>query len=200
MSGGGGGGGGTWDERDGGIEVDAPPQLIDARAIDAPCGDDDNDDICNGVDDWPCGAKPTTAPTGNATDTRNSGSSALTVTGTNLDQTTTLAVATSGENVTLAFNFSITDTACAQQCIDQIEIGWSPGNRVKCVFDMAVSATNGASGPINTTITAPTTTTPQVYDLRINLGQNFSCNYMGAMGWYTPAPGTPQTIAKLCVH
>src|SRR5712672_121589 len=41
---------------------------IDSRPLDAkvwmdapPCPDDDGDGVCNAVDDWPCGAKPSAA-------------------------------------------------------------------------------------------------------------------------------------------
>ena len=43
--------------------------------------------------------------------------------------------------------------------------------------------------------------TKQAYELRIELGQNFSCNYQGATGWWDNlTPAASHTIAKLCVH
>lgn len=42
--------------------------------------------------------------------------------------------------------------------------------------------------------------TAGVYDLRVNLGQNYSCTYNGATGWWGGTPSTSRTIAKLCVH
>jgi hypothetical protein len=173
---------------------------IDA-AIDAvtACPDDDTDGVCNNVDDWPCGAKPT-APSATLAWTRNSGETQVTITNVNLDGTGRLAVATPGENISLTFSYAIADTACQGNCVDQLEIGWvPPGSRMMCVFDNAVSKANGASGTVNTTVQARST--PMVYDLRIELGQNYSCSYGGASSWWDgQAPGTNRTIAKLCVH
>lgn len=173
---------------------------IDA-AIDAvtPCPDDDTDGVCNNVDDWPCGAKPT-APSATLSWTRNSGATQVTITNVNLDGSGRLAVATPGETLSLTFDYAITDTACSGNCVDQLEIGWvPPGSRMMCVFDNAVSKTSGASGTVSTTVQARSNT--QVYDLRIEMGQNYSCYYGGANGWWDgQAPGTNRTIAKLCVH
>ena len=81
---------------------------------------------------------------------------------------------------------------------DQIEIGYQPGNRIECPFDNGVSKQNGASGTWTGNLTAPAT--PGSYDLRTNIGQNYSCTYMGANSWWNGTPPADWTIAKLCVQ
>jgi hypothetical protein len=73
--------------------------------------------------------------------------------------------------------------------------------RLACPFDGVVSNTNGAQGTIAAqSLIAPTT--PGSYDVRINVGQNFSCTGGGATNWWPngAAPPAALTIAKLCVH
>lgn len=185
--------------------VDAP-MVVDAQgsvaadaAIDAPppCADDDQDGECNEDDDWPCGEEPS-EPSATMVMTGNNGKTRHTITEVELDDSGRLAVASPQENLSLELHYEITDTACPSNCVDQLEIGWSPGNRAGCVFDAPVSKQNGAKGDVSVTIRAPST--PGVYDLRANIGQNYSCNYNGANNWWGGAPGPTRTIAKLCVH
>jgi len=193
-SGSGGGGGNT--APDASVTVDAKP------APDAACPDDDQDGVCNAVDDWPCGAKPT-GPSAMLTINNNGGATVTKITSVNLDATGQLATGTSQEQLSLRFNYDIQDTACAQACVDQIEVGWVSGSRSGCVFDQVVDKNNGAQGAINTMIRAPTN--KGAYDLRVNLGQNYSCTYQGANSWWDQTAGGPipdgtRTIAKLCVR
>ncbi len=180
---------------------DAPVVVTIDAAIDAPptCADDDADGVCNTVDDWPCGAKPT-EPVASMTWTRNSGATQVTISNVSLDGTGRFAVAMPNETLSLRFDYSINDTACAGNCIDQLEIGWVPtGARYACAFDNVVSKSSGASGTVNTTI--PAGGSKLVRDLRIEVGQNYSCDYGGATGWWDgQAPVASRTIAKLCVH
>lgn len=193
-------------------KVDAPPRptadapvvvaadaAIDAPKViaDGPCPDADADGVCDSVDDWPCGAKPT-APSASVTWSGNNGATSTTVWNVNLDSAGMLAVAAPGVNAPLTLSYNITDTACPASCIDQLEIGWVPGGRSACVFDGQVSKTSGETGTVNVTIRTPGTA--GVYDLRVNLGQNYSCTYQGATGWWGGTPSTSRTIAKLCVH
>jgi hypothetical protein len=177
--------------------VTTPDAMIDAPPV--SCADADADGVCNDVDDWPCGAKPA-SPSATVTWNRNNGDTTITITNVRLDNTGRYAVATPGESLALRFDYVIEDTACPGNCVDQIELGWVPtGARWGWVFDNAVSKANGASGTIMTTI--PAGSTKQVRDLRIELGQNFSCNYQGAQGWWDgQVPVASHTIAKLCVH
>lgn len=181
------------------VVVDAPTVLpVDAKPADAPpCADDDSDGICNNVDDWPCGTKPT-APNATMTMTGNDGDTVHTITQVNLDATGRLAVAVSQENVAFSFHYDITDTSCPGNCVDQIEVGWVAGGRSGCPFDATVSKQNGATGNWAGTIRTPTN--KGTYDLRANIGQNYSCTYQGATGWWGGTPAASRTIAKLCVH
>jgi hypothetical protein len=180
------------------VVVDGSPQVsTDARPSDGPCGDDDQDGLCNAMDDWPCGVKPQ-APGATMTMSGNNGDTSVAITQVQLDGTGRLAVAMASETLQLAFHYDIDDDACPQACIDQIEIGWEPGARYGCPFDDPVSPQNGANGNIGITIPAPAT--PGVYDLRANIGQNRSCTFNGANNWWNATPVAARTIAKLCVH
>jgi len=187
---------------------DAPPNLIDAPrgVIDAPpdsppaaCPDDDGDGVCNSVDDWPCGAKPASAPASVAW-TANSGATAISITLTSINNTGLYAVAPAATNIALTMHISIADTACPSGCIDQIEVGWvPPGTRSACVFDNTVSKQSGYTGTYTGTIKTPSAA--GAHDLRVALGQNYSCTYNGATNWWDgAAPADNHTIAKLCVH
>ncbi len=179
---------------DAAVVVTPPDASIDAPP--PPCPDDDTDGVCNDIDDWPCGAKPT-APGTSMTISGNNGDSRLTITMVNLDGTGRLAVATPGENMNLTLRYDIDDTACPQACIDQVELGWETGvGRIGCVFDDTVSPQNGAAATVNITVRAPMTR--KVYDLRANLGQNYSCG--NTSNWWGGTPDATRTIAKLCVH
>lgn len=181
---------------------DAPVAVVADAAIDAPpdapppCTDDDDDGVCNDDDNWPCGAKPT-APGSTMMISGNNGESRLTITMVNLDGTGRLAVATPGENMNLTLRYDLDDTACPQACIDQVEIGWETGvGRIGCVFDNTVPPQNGVAATVNVTVRAPMTR--KVYDLRANLGQNYSCGQTS--NWWGSTPDASRTIAKLCVH
>ena len=176
--------------------IDAPAAQDGPRG-DGPCADDDADGVCNTVDDWPCGAKPTEPPA-IVMWSGNSGQTTVKVHNVNLDATVRYAIATSQETVNLKLDFDIDDTSCASACIDQLEIGWVLGSRLGCVFDDLVPESGGVARSINVNITAPNT--KGVYDLRVNLGQNYSCTYNGANNWWGGTPGTTRTIAKLCVR
>ena len=179
-----------------GPRIDA--RVVDARPLDAPpdaCSDQDGDGVCDSVDDWPCGAKPASPPGTVVTSPGSATTATLTQISANGSQ---LVVAAPNAAIAVAFHYAITDTACSSNCIDQLEVGWVPGARAGCVFDQAVSKTNGASGTANGTFAAPGTR--GAYDLRVAVGQNFSCTYNGASGWYYGQPAASTTIAKVCVH
>jgi len=186
--------GGTHDAGlDGHVVIDAGANVV----MDAPCADDDHDGVCNAADDWPCGAKPT-APANHLELTDNGGHTDFKLTNIVLGGASTLAVASPGATVKIQLDYSATDTACAD-CVDQLEIGWHPtGRRAGCIFDNDVPAQGGRQGSVNTnSFNAPTT--PGVYDIRINIGQNYSCDYNGATNWWGGAE-PPDSIGKVCVH
>jgi hypothetical protein len=194
-------GGGSNNGSDNPIAPDAAVVVMIDAGVDAkppPCGDDDGDGVCNAVDDWPCGAKPP-APQATLSWSRNSGKTTIEIANVSLDNTGAFAVATAQEMLSLHFDYVITDTACDSNCIDQLEIGWVPGGKISCPFDDEVSKQNGEAGSVSTSVRA--STNKGVYDLRVELGQNYSCWYNGASGWWGgQAPSTSRTIAKLCVH
>jgi hypothetical protein len=196
---------------DAGGPGDAPGGPIDvAQPTDAPgvtpprdapvdaCPDSDGDGICDAVDDWPCGVKPA-APGPTLTMTANSGKTVFVLTSIDVDGMGQLAVVAAGTTPHLGFHYQITDTACSQACDDQIEVGWAPGGRVGCPFDSAVSKSGGAMGTI-TAYAMPVSATSGVYDLRANIGQNFSCTSGGATDWWASAPAADRNLAIVCVH
>lgn len=192
------------------VDPDSPPIAVDA-AVDAkpdtpppPCPDDDTDGVCNAVDDWPCGAKPTT-PGATVAFMNNGTSTSTTVTMVDLDGTARMAVAPPSTNVSLTLRLQITDTACGGNCIDQLEAGWvdhaaNAGNRFStCLFDDPVSKTSGVVANLSFNVGTPGT--KKVYDLRVNLGQNNFCGDDGINGWWgNQVPPDTKTIARLCVH
>lgn len=169
------------------IEPDAAP---DATA----CADSDRDAVCDEVDDWPCGPDPgpvaaTVIAMGNG------GKTVLTITG--------VAVANgqrvfdAGAMLDVTFSYDLQDTSCASNCIDQIEIGYAPGDRVACPYDAPVPRTTGASGDLAVPMTAPGS---GAYEIRINIGQNLSCTEAGANTWWESPPTAANTIARICVR
>jgi len=183
-----------------GAAVDASHGTIDAArdaAAVSPdaCADSDSDGICDAVDDWPCGAKPTSS--GASVAIAHGGATNASVTSISISGGQLIVVAP-GAALPVQFHYAITDTACGGNCIDQLELGYVPGDRVECVFDQAVSKSSGATGNTSTSVNAPATAGS--YDLRIGIGQNYSCTYGGASTWYYGQPDSTQTLAKLCVH
>ncbi len=177
--------------------IDAAAGSIDARSLDAPCADDDHDGICNADDTWPCGAEPASPPT-TVSMMSNGTKTDIELTAIKIDGMAQRVVAAPGSTLHVVLSYAITDTACAE-CRDQIEIGFAPGNRTGCVFDAGVPNPGGATGTVDdSTMTMPMTAGS--YDLRANIGQNFSCTYMGATNWWAGAPDNTRTLAKVCVH
>jgi len=170
-------------------------QFLDA----ALCPDDDGDGVCNAVDTWPCGAMPGALGTQLAM-TANGTATSFTLTMIDVNAQGRFVVAAPNTTVPVHLHYAITDSACATSCIDQLEIGWSaPGNRTSCVFDDSVPDPGGSAGNV-TAATIKLPATAGVYDIRANIGQNYSCTYQGASTWWGTAPGTTRTLAKVCVH
>jgi hypothetical protein len=86
------------------------------------------------------------------------------------------------------------DLACPV-CSDQVEIGFVPGSRVYCAYD--ATPASGAMGSSTRSFTAPAA--PGLYDLRFNLGQNYSCAYMGASDWWNGPPPDRRRFGAVCV-
>lgn len=130
-----------------------------------------------------------------ARDTRNDGT--VTMTDISLGGAQVLTAAPS-RMLPMSFHYAITDTSCPADCIDQIEYGFEPGGRIGCGYDADTSKEDGASGTVMKMVRAPST--PGVYALRTNLGQNDGCTYKGASTWWQGAPPAANDIALLCVH
>lgn len=156
-----------------------------------PSGDDaadaDADGIADACDDWPCGAL-------DAPHDEVSGEG-ITISSVSIDGGGNRAVVRAGASVSLALQYRIDDTSCGG-CIDQVEIGIVPGDRLDCVYD-ANPPGGGAGGDASGSFDAPTE--PGLYELRHNLGQNWSCYDRGASTWWAGAPPPEHTFGLLCV-
>lgn len=174
----------------------SPPEP-DAATPNPACSDSDGDGVCDAVDTWPCGPEPT-APPSSLDMQLHGGTTDVALTHIAFDGGSPLLVVAPGAAITVHLDYAIQDTACPGDCRDQIELGYVAGARVGCVFDDAVPQLDGSEGHVDQTISAPMV--GGIYDLRANVGQNLSCTYGGATGWWGQTPGTKQAIAKLCVH
>ena len=183
---------------DGGAPSDNSTQP-DAKLVQdaAACADDDHDGVCNAVDDWPCGAKPPAPPVlvlgnGNTQDFRFQNLRFQTV-------ASTLVVMTPQQAARVQFNWMATETECASNCIDQMEVGFhlkgssTVGKRVGCLIDQAISKSNGSTGTVDTTVVTPTTT--GVFELRAGIAQNYGCNL--TTDYYSSEPST--VMALFCI-
>jgi len=194
---------GAGTDNGGGATADAPSKQVDAaRMIDAAlppdaCPDSDGDGICDVADTWPCGVQPT-APTASVSD-KPSGAN-LTMSTIDISTQGQLVVATPGASLSLSMHFTLSDSRC-MMCIDQLEVGWMQGTtgpRSGCAWDGGVPNPGMISQNVTSfAITAPST--PGVYDLRTNIGQNYSCG-SGTSWWNSDVPAASTTISKLCVH
>ena len=119
----------------------------------------------------------------------------ITISGVSLAASGNAVVVRASTSVALTLSYALDDTTCPT-CLDQIEVGISPGNRVYCAYD-GNPPPGGAAAVSSQTVMMPPA--PGRYDLRFNLGQNYSCNFGGATGWWGPAPDNTRTIAALCV-
>lgn len=158
-----------------------------------PCADDDQDTVCNALDDWPCGAKPDDPGDQMGGDDvfggRWWGARNIAI------GDARRVVAMPNQEFDLDFTWSLT-IVCGfypAQCDGQLEIGHD-GTRTGCLFDGNVTSTMASSGDANTTYRAPAM--PGVYEIRLNAGRRSSC---GSNGWFDGDPGSGSTIAILCV-
>jgi hypothetical protein len=188
--------------------IDEPrAQAIDATpvvAIDAtqdappPCPDDDGDGICNAIDDWPCGAKPA-APAATIASSESTATTSLTLSAFAFSDGSNFAVVAPGAAISVHFSYQWIDTGCVLGCIDQIELGYTPGNRFGCAFDQTLplggSPLSGSVGAY--AMIAPAT--PGLVELQFGIGQNNSCLYHGAVNWFLGPPRPADTVAYVCV-
>lgn len=194
--------------------VDAPDDvMIDAMIdapimmVDAPCADEDDDDVCDTMDTWPCGPQP--QPPGSPItfdEVQNGEHVTISLSNTMLTGGQRLHTVAPGGTFTVSAGYSIIDCIC-ENCIDQIQIGLVPGTTKECLYsgnpagNPSNSCTTPTTGNGMRTLTAPAM--PGVYQVRFRLGQDFDCD--GEMnnhpGWWTnQAPAVQQTVALVCVH
>jgi hypothetical protein len=180
-------------------------RAIDGKAVAPPpdaCPDADNDGVCDDVDDWPCGAKP--AAIAVPVKFVNGGNQSLTFSSVALaGGTNEYVVVSPGATITYGFGFDLQDMTCGGNCIDQIEIGLvanGVGNYQSCPVDQPISKSNGLTATeSNKTLTAPMTGGD--YDIRFDIGQNYSCGDNGHTNWWAGnPPPAAQSIAHVCVH
>lgn len=178
--------------------IDAP-----IMTVDAPCGDDDDDGVCNDVDTWPCGVQPEPPGSPNTFDeVQNGDHITISLTNTTLTGGQRLHTVAPGATFEVTASYSIIDCIC-ENCIDQIQIGLVPGDRKECLYSGNPSnpCTTATTGIGTRTLRAPEM--PGVYDVRFRLGQDFDCDGQNNnnVGWWTNVPPGPnQTVARVCVH
>lgn len=204
--------------------VSSPNAGDDAPVVDAPpppppdaCDDSDSDGVCNLVDqcplgpdgddsdgdaladacdDWPCGVKPASPA---ASVTWETGNENVTLSMIDVEAAGQRAVVTAGQMFAVAARYSIVDCQCPN-CIDQIEIGMHTVGKAACLYNGNPAGSGNCNAPTigNATRTVRAPTTPGLYQLRFNRGNDLSCQDNGAW-WADVAPGAGNTFALICV-
>jgi hypothetical protein len=109
------------------------------------------------------------------------------------------AVVNAGQMFAVAARYSIVDCQCPG-CIDQIEIGVHTVGKAACLYNGnpagGGNCTTPTTGTASRMVTAPTT--PGVYQLRFNRGNDNACQNNGAW-WANVPPGAGNTFALICV-
>jgi hypothetical protein len=163
----------------------------DAGRIDTgPCGggDADGDGVPDDCDDWPCGTEPSVPAI--------VGGGAVVIDQVQLGEGASTAVVPPSTTVRLRFGWRVDDTGCPG-CIDQLEIGAVPGDRIYCAFDDNPPP-GGIAGFDDRMIPIPPMSGR--VDLRFVLGQDFGCFAGGRTGWWLATPPPQEnTFAVLCV-
>ena len=171
--------------------IDAQPMAADAdidATIDAAIVQDAAD----------CSMQPA-APPFQLDESQNAGATTLRI--KNLKVGTTggkYIVAAAGDAFDVAFNYTWVYSSCASNCIDQIEIGYVPGDRVGCPFDGPVARAVAVSGMLTYPMTAPAT--PGWTSIRIAIGQALGCTANSAHTWFEGPPPDTEIAGYVCVH
>lgn len=159
--------------------------------------DEDGDSIANACDDWPCGEKPAAPPAIVTWATANENVSLSTV---DVSSMGNRAVVDASSMVSVSASYSIIDCQCTG-CIDQIEVGFHTIGKAACLYNGNPQGGGNCSTPTLGVQTrmfmAPST--PGVYELRFNRGNDSSCQANGAW-WANVAPGAGNTFALVCVQ
>jgi hypothetical protein len=172
-----------------------------ARALDAPVRDAGLDGMIDGT--LADGANDCTMPPGVTLpdvveETLNGGTTSLKIMGFAINGGGKYLVTGPGTMLTVTFDYTWLDTSCASSCIDQIEIGYAPGDRVGCPFDAAV--TKGVMVPGNRSYVMIGPTQKGWTSVRLAIAQALSCTAGGASTWYEGPPPAEDTVGYICVH
>ena len=107
-----------------------------------------------------------------------------------------VAFLSAGENFSLSISYSIEDCGCST-CIDQIEIGFVPGDAHSyCAYDGVPGCGTPVTGSSTQTVTAPST--PGFYDIRFGKRQDYGC-FHSSDDWWGGTPPESRTIGAICV-
>ena len=176
--------------------IDDPRAIADAFAMrDAPIDDAPADAPPLKQDAPPdCTMQPA-APADPIDESQNGGATTLRIKGFRISPTNSkYIVASAGDSFVVDFQYTWTDTSCASSCIDQVEIGYVPGDRVGCAFDGTVPKGPMVSGSPSYTMTAPATL--GWTSIRIAIGQGLTC---GTGTWFEGPPPDTEIAGYVCV-
>lgn len=177
--------------------IDDPRAMADAFVMhDAPIDDAPADATPLPQDAAPdCTMQPP-APAYALDESQNAGATMLRIKGFIINTTNSkYIVASAGDSFVVDFQYTWTDTSCASSCIDQVEIGYVPGDRVGCAFDGQVPKGPQVSGNANYTMTAPAML--GWTSIRIAIGQGLTC---GTGTWFEGPPPATEIAGYVCVH
>ena len=152
--------------------------------------DGDGDGIPDACDTWLCGALPMLPTTVMA--------ERITITNARLGGgggANNARTFTRGSDVRVRFDWNIEESERCTGCIEQVEMGVSPGSRLACAYDGNPSPR--ASGTFDRTYTLEPGDRGRI-DFRFNLGLRRGCDDDGNV-WWTGAPPEDQTFAVICV-
>ena len=160
-------------------------------ATDSGCVDVDHDGICDAVDDWLCGTRPSAPGTAYLPAPSNV---ALVNFGTGGAFVTTVP----GAATMVGYAYGI-QVACpsGQSCTAQIEFGIAGVGRSGCLFDGTVNS-NQFEGAFSQQATITSPVAPGQYEVRAKLATNTACGTGAAWSGGTQPPSTG-TFAYICV-
>jgi hypothetical protein len=121
----------------------------------------------------------------------------VSITATSINGGANVAVLAPGATFSLQVDYTIADCTCPT-CLDQIEIGFVPGNGyAACSYDGQPGCAT-TTGRHTSTLTAPATAGR--YAVAFDRGQDWSCQYQGHTAWWNGVPPSEHTIAAVCVQ
>lgn len=151
--------------------------------------DGDGDGIPDACDTWLCGELPMLPSTVMA--------ERITISNARLGGggATSARTFSSGSNVRVRFDWRIRESDSCTGCLEQVEVGVSPGGRLTCAYDG--NPNPESSGSFDETYVLEPEDVGRI-DVRFNLGLRRGCNDDGNV-WWTGEPPEAQTVAVICV-